>query len=239
MGSINFNIVVVIALLYHATSLPLKTYSIKPAFNSNEQSHILTLYSAPTNTDINSALPPQQQTLTPFIPSIPSLQPSLKEYSILALVPVIWGTYSPLISFIYDDTHSITPPTLIFNAISYLVSFSTLSIARNIRDKSQSTTSTSTPTSSLTSITEADINNKSNDDLKKLFFAGLELGLYLFMGSTLQLQGLQSTSPIKAGVLVQTTTIIVPLLDSILSNKKLPLNSYISCIIATIGIYFN
>lgn len=144
--------------------------------------------------------------------------PPWQAYALVTLVPIVWGTYSPLIKYIYSGSPDVTPPTLMFNALSYVVSFSVLSLASRFTPSSNSST------------------NEQNLPKSNLISAGAELGLYLFLGSTMQLQGLQGTSPVKAGVIVQSTTVLVPLLDSLLSKKSLPIQSYVSCGIATLGI---
>ena len=66
---------------------------------------------------------------------------------------------------------------------------------------------------------------------------GIELGLWLFLGSTVQITGIQSTTAISAAILVQTTTILVPLLDTLFVTRK-PISTklWISCIVALIGV---
>ena len=51
--------------------------------------------------------------------------------------------------------------------------------------------------------------------------AGVELGAYLFIGSCLQLFGLQYTTVGRAAFIVQLTTVVVPLLDAAL-NRRVP-----------------
>jgi drug/metabolite transporter (DMT)-like permease len=57
-----------------------------------------------------------------------------------------------------------------------------------------------------------------------LIRAGCELGGWLFLGSSLQIYGLQLISASRAAFLVQTTTIMVPLIESVLNKRKLPTN---------------
>jgi len=68
--------------------------------------------------------------------------------------------------------------------------------------------------------------------------AGVELGLYLFVGSTVQILGIQGTSATRAAILVQLTTIIVPLLDSLLSKRAVSKSIWLACLLAFTGIVF-
>jgi drug/metabolite transporter (DMT)-like permease len=57
-----------------------------------------------------------------------------------------------------------------------------------------------------------------------LIRAGCELGGWLFLGSSLQIYGLHLISASRAAFLVQTTTIMVPVIESVLNKRKLPTN---------------
>lgn len=68
---------------------------------------------------------------------------------------------------------------------------------------------------------------------------GMELGLYLFLGNVLQIAGLQLGVPAqRAGFLVQLTTILVPILQSIAvrPSKALPVGTWVACALALGGI---
>lgn len=56
---------------------------------------------------------------------------------------------------------------------------------------------------------------------RRVWLAGIELGLWIFAGATLQIWGLQRTTASRAGFLVQLTTIIVPLAEA-LFKRMLP-----------------
>jgi drug/metabolite transporter (DMT)-like permease len=104
---------------------------------------------------------------------------------------------------------SLPPPSLLFNFMTYIVSFSSLSIASAAIMRMQQSTDTST-----------NINQSDSMPIK----GGLELGLWLFIGSTCQITGIQSTSAIKASILVQLTTVIVPVLESVIGNRRTSLS---------------
>lgn len=66
--------------------------------------------------------------------------------------------------------------------------------------------------------------------------AGAELGAWLFVGSSLQLYGLQFTSAAKAPFLVQLTTIFVPVIESILLGRRLGSLTWIACLLGLVGV---
>ena len=113
---------------------------------------------------------------------------SLKEYNdniivrygILAMVPILWGTYTPIVKGLYSSIDQIAaPPPVLFNLFSFIVSFSVLS-------------STKFTTSKMVDIKTSEIK------------AGIELGMYLFIGSFIQILGIQQTSATRASILVLT-----------------------------------
>ena len=168
---------------------------------------------------------------TSSVVSRTSLQlPIVSDAAILSLVPIIWGAYSPVVKGLYSAPNVVAPPPLVFNLLSYLVSLTDLTIARYW---------------TTTQIIEDDNVAKSSNDLNSMqnitpgmeWRGGVELGLWLFLGSTVQITGIQSTTAISAAILVQTTTILVPLLDTLFVTRK-PISSklWISCIVALIGV---
>lgn len=135
----------------------------------------------------------------------------ITNYVALLSVPLLWGTYSPLVKKLY--TFDSAPPSLIFNLLSYMTSFGALSFFQG----------------SVPGI----IKNATNT---YAFIPGAELGLWLFLGSTLQVIGIQDTSASKAGLIVQSTTIIVPVLESIINKVVLPKRLWISVFIGLVGV---
>ncbi len=139
----------------------------------------------------------------------------------LFVVPLVWGTYSPIVKSVYSNSTVLAPPVLIFNILSYLVSFSSLLLAGVV--------------GSTTNTNEESITADSEDEnLERR--VGIELGMYLFAGSTLQVFGITQVSAMKAAVLVQCTTIVVPLLESLLDKKKLSNRLWASCGAALFGV---
>lgn len=128
----------------------------------------------------------------------------------LLTVPVVWGTYVPLVRLLY----SIDPPIpgFVFS-VAYF---------------------------SLASVTTLGLLFSSNDtEENSLDFpiaGGLELGSYLFLGNCLQVVGLETVSADKAGFLVQLTTILVPILSSVGNFAAVSLRTWFACAIALLGI---
>ena len=119
-----------------------------------------------------------------------SLAYSLKEYNdniivrygILAMVPILWGTYTPIVKGLYSSIDQIAaPPPVLFNLFSFIISFFALSS------------------------TKLNNNNSKMIDIKtNEIKAGIELGIYLFAGSFIQIIGIQQTSATRASILVLT-----------------------------------
>ena len=105
-------------------------------------------------------------------------QKVLVSYAALALVPIIWGSYTPIVKDLYS-TGGITPPPLAFNLLSYIISWLSLLLFNTFSQFYKQRQDDSSSTSSLSSS-----QNITNTNLENL--AGLELGCWLFAGSSLQ-----------------------------------------------------
>jgi drug/metabolite transporter (DMT)-like permease len=66
--------------------------------------------------------------------------------------------------------------------------------------------------------------------------AGLELGAYLFLGSCFQLFGMRTTSASRGAFIVQLTTVITPILASLLSGRKPTPTELGGCLLAFGGV---
>ncbi len=119
-----------------------------------------------------------------------SLTYSLKEYNdniivrygILAMVPILWGAYTPIVKGLYSSIDQIAaPPPVLFNLFSFIISFFVLSSTKRNNNNSKM------------------IDIKTNE-----IKAGIELGMYLFAGSFIQIVGIQQTSATRASILVLT-----------------------------------
>jgi len=132
----------------------------------------------------------------------------------LSLVPLIWGTYAPIIETVYKLRTP--PPPELLNFMFFVASVSSLTLSSAV--------------STAPAIDKNNHKNRSSEgnNFKMSFFpspaalrAGCELGLWLFLGSTLQLKGLKLTTGTQAGIIVQLTTVIVPLVETILLRRPI------------------
>lgn len=143
------------------------------------------------------------------------------ELPVLLLVPLAWGTWSPATVLLYRELNNYPPPFLL-NSYFQFMSFSALFATMLVKRKK---------------VLESDkLDNKFLIQNKELIHAGTELGAYLFIGSSLQLYGLQYTSANKAAFLVQLTTIIVPIIEGIFLGRKLRKLTWAACLLGLIGV---
>jgi drug/metabolite transporter (DMT)-like permease len=152
---------------------------------------------------------------------------------VLLTVPISWGTYTPVVKYMYDK---ITPavPGFVFSTGYYIVAAITLrTILLNNSNKLLDNNNNNY--SIEQKIGEVDDNN---NDLMITQRGGLELGCYLFIGNGLQVIGLQSIPADRAAFLVQLTTVMVPLFSAISAGTvyAIPLRTYVACCIAFIGV---
>ena len=141
----------------------------------------------------------------------------------LIAVPLAWGTYGPAVKLAYALPH--VPPAPVLQALFQSVSFGGLLLAgvlkKGARDGSNA---------------DDDKEEESASFDMTTLRAGAELGLWLFLGQALQLQGLQRTDAAVAGFLVQLTTILVPLAESFLLGRQLSPRLWAACSAAAAGL---
>ena len=150
----------------------------------------------------------------------------------LLAVPLAWGTYGPVVELAYGLPHPAPPPLL--SILFIAVSASSLQLAG---------LSSSPPQTPNDSVSTSDQNSLQRSSLPPALLwppseevrAGAELGMWLFLGSNIQLVGLQLTDAARAGFLVQLTTVIVPLAEALLLGRRLPLQLVLACAVATAG----
>ena len=159
---------------------------------------------------------------------------------VLLLVPLAWGTYGPAVKTLY--TLDAPPPELAFNWLNYIVSSSalaTISFARTAMSPAAPELSADTTVAAKPAedgvATDADADAVA-DANRAAILAGLELGGYLFLGSTVQIFGMRYTSAGRAAFIVQLTTVVVPLLDALV-NRRLPDKTVLAgCFLAFLGV---
>jgi drug/metabolite transporter (DMT)-like permease len=157
---------------------------------------------------------------------------------VLLTVPISWGTYTPVVKYMYDK---ITPamPGFVFSTGYYIVAGVTLRTILLVVGLLSSNNSNKLLNNNNNNYSiEQKIGGNNNDDLMITQRGGFELGCYLFIGNGLQVIGLQSIPADRASFLVQLTTVMVPLLSAISAGTvyAIPLRTYLACCIAFIGV---
>lgn len=141
---------------------------------------------------------------------------------ILLTVPLAWGTYAPVVKYMYDRMEP-PVPGFVFSAGYYLVASGVLS-ALNWWTRGDEFSGDEM---------------MEEEDTNTFTFGGLELGSYLFLGNGLQVVGLQTVPADRAAFLVQLTTVMVPLVSAWVSGRGLdsaPLFTWIACAVAFLGV---
>jgi drug/metabolite transporter (DMT)-like permease len=145
---------------------------------------------------------------TPRLHAQPSTQdvPAAARIAVLLSVPVAWGTYAPAVKAVYALPQP--PPGVVFSLAYYVVALACLSVVATTR----------------------------RDCGPLPYKAGAELGLYLFLGNLFQVVGLETVSADAAAFLVQTTTIIVPVLEAQVLGAAVSSSTYRNCAVAMAGV---
>lgn len=114
---------------------------------------------------------------------------------VLMTVPLAWGTYTPVVKYMYDRMDP-SMPGFVFSAGYYLVAATTLGILSYLQDGSKDETVENGQLSDqIMSVNDDEL--QSDEDITSR--GGLELGGYLFIGNGLQIVGLQTVPADRAG----------------------------------------
>jgi drug/metabolite transporter (DMT)-like permease len=150
---------------------------------------------------------------------------------VLLTVPLSWGTYSPVVRYLY----AIEPPVpgFVFSACYYAVAAITTTSLAQLQQRRR-----------LDSTMEQDetllLDEYSQQSISKYpaIQGGIELGSYLFVANCLQVVGLQTVQAERAGFLVQLTTVMVPLTEALLAGSlsKVPTRTWVACTVAFLGL---
>jgi drug/metabolite transporter (DMT)-like permease len=167
----------------------------------------------------------QRKQLQPPPTELPALD--LARIGVLLTVPIAWGTYAPAVKIAYAAASEPSIPGILLSGGQYLVAVLTLSAASAIVG------------------TQPAAPPKSEHDRpafvpsgRGTWLAGLELGSYLFVANLLQISGLQQVPTDRAAFLVQTTTLLVPLIDAAQRGGlgRLPARTWAACLLAFAGV---
>mmetsp|Transcript_1843 Transcript_1843/g.2532 ORF Transcript_1843/g.2532 Transcript_1843/m.2532 type:complete len:439 (-) Transcript_1843:3537-4853(-) len=134
---------------------------------------------------------------------------------VLASVPLAWGTYSPVVKYLYQVQPVV--PGIVFSSAYYLVASAVLN--------------------TLMLSLKSDGSEKVDEEPFPVQ-GGVELGLYLFIANAMQVVGLETVQAGRAGFLIQLTTIFVPILQAISNRniKDVSLQTWIACLLAFAGV---
>ena len=161
----------------------------------------------------------------------------LKAQLCLCGVAVLWGTYSPVVRYIYACDGPPSPAAL--TAVRTVIQAVVL-LASNVLVARQQLNSVAAPTQRARSLRKSDSPNLTrsasarprpfrtfstkvrkalNSTTDELWIAGIELGLWNFCGSTFQALGLQFTSATRGAFLIQVRRMSAQFaLDSVCSQ---------------------
>jgi drug/metabolite transporter (DMT)-like permease len=154
----------------------------------------------------------------PTATSSPELiSPSNSGIAILATVSFLWGTFAPAIRYLYQQDTSLSPAYL--TGVRGTVSASALLLAGLLTRKQSDQQKDSSSSSSTNT---------------GLLLAGLELGVWNFLGTSCQATGLELTTATKAGFLIQLTGVMTPCLAYLL-GETIPGTVWKACALALIG----
>jgi drug/metabolite transporter (DMT)-like permease len=173
---------------------------------------------------------------------------------VLATVPLAWGTFEPAVRLVYQIQPDIPP--FVFSFLYYLVAATPLCLlalaqrSKNDPQKDDAANSTTSASANETSpynttamtmtesTTELVGGNSTTSSFLLPLRGGFELGTYLFVGNGLQVVGLKTVPADRAAILLQLTTIFVPLMQAITAKDLMavPPKTWLACFIALCGV---
>ena len=110
----------------------------------------------------------------------------------LFVVPALWGSYTPVLKILVE--HEGQPPVVLTNLASHAIGFVALLLLWCLQSGGSSMAG-------------------KWGSRRRTLLASFELGTYLFFGQLTQLLGLEGTSATSNAILVQSSVVVVPLLD--------------------------
>eukprot|EP00192_Tetraselmis_astigmatica_P004521 CAMPEP_0117660632 /NCGR_PEP_ID=MMETSP0804-20121206/7070_1 /TAXON_ID=1074897 /ORGANISM="Tetraselmis astigmatica, Strain CCMP880" /LENGTH=436 /DNA_ID=CAMNT_0005467371 /DNA_START=375 /DNA_END=1685 /DNA_ORIENTATION=- len=179
---------------------------------------------------------------------------------IVALIGVafLWGTYTPVLRFLYDIEGAPSPSmlTAVRGVLGSLVlGLSSLLWAEKPKPDKHSLVpidrkcSMSANLEEIALLIKDEMEHRDAQGLSgtrlwafermtatsdKLWVAGVEMGFWNFMGTALQAIGLEYTTATRAAFIIQSTALFTPLISS-LAGETLTTNTWSGCLIAMMG----
>jgi drug/metabolite transporter (DMT)-like permease len=158
-----------------------------------------------------------------YSPRRQPLPRSAMRHVALLSVPILWGTFTPSMKLLLDRRHA--PPVILTNLLSHAAGTVALSVlwlceAASRRRCLPDEVALEAPTG------------------KRMALASCELGVYLFFGQLTQLLGLSGTSATTNAILVQSSVVLVPVIEE--ARSTLPaagrLHRLLPSLLALLGI---
>ena len=164
--------------------------------------------------------------------SHPERASSFAPRATLLLVPLLWATYNPALSFIYESDAPPSPAEL--TAVRMLVSLVPFSFVLEdvARDEARKREAAAKETSLAGDETDP---TSSSRDVSLLLRAGLELGLVNAAATAFQAYGLELTSATRAGFLLSTINVAVPL-GAAAAGQRVSKVTWIAVALAAVGV---
>mmetsp|Transcript_27971 Transcript_27971/g.60934 ORF Transcript_27971/g.60934 Transcript_27971/m.60934 type:complete len:495 (-) Transcript_27971:15-1499(-) len=150
---------------------------------------------------------------------------------VLLTVPLAWGTYAPVVKFVYDMDPPV--PGFLFSTAYYLIASASLLFLMNMTAENDIA-----DLQSLNGVNGEVRTEACGTGAALPIRGGVELGAYLFLGNCLQVVGLQTVPADRAAFLVQLTTIMVPLAQAAFARDIFAIGAktWIACLLAFGGV---
>jgi drug/metabolite transporter (DMT)-like permease len=143
----------------------------------------------------------------------------------LAFVSLLWGTFAPAVRFLYTQDATISPAFL--TGVRGTLSATSLIIASLVGQQQAPPGASPAPAGSQQQV-------QQQQDRSALLLAGLELGVWNFLGTSCQATGLELTTATKAAFLIQLTGVMTPCL-AFLTGETIPAAVWKACLLALVG----
>jgi drug/metabolite transporter (DMT)-like permease len=136
------------------------------------------------------------------------IRPTLGHTAALVSVPITWGTFTPALKLLQEDS---SPPAALLNvgvhgvgAVALLGLFAFQTASRPTQDP--------LPMNEVTTIEPQSVDAQGDANKRmRAVRASVELGLLLFLGQILWIVGLEGISATESAVLVESAVVLVPL----------------------------
>ena len=173
----------------------------------------------------------------------------------IGLITVLFATNSPVLHGAFS-TGPVAPPVLLVNAAVSVVAFVGILLSSSFSSLGDSSDSDGNTRGNddrddddfnidqqqqllllPQRITDDDTNEQNPTQQQRLILrGGLELGMWKFFGTTANLFGLAATSATHGAVLIQVTTVLVPLLRRMVYHDVIPTKVQLSIVGAVVGV---